>query len=668
MTTAALVLETSTVKRKAKRPEKSTGYNEPSFFIPESLNDKHLQGPWSRRARRRPMSSWNDTYNELRALMRKQTESSGDPSTSALSNHESALTGFLRERCIDPAETIGATLRTMSYRHVSSHLATLVANGASGAYIRNRKSSLVRWRRLLSERDAQDAKANGDYTPFEVELRRLFEAGATIKGTARAIGMPLATLKRWLAGAAPTCRSIHYIERIERVFGMAPSHLRGLLPRMKPEPQPAVHGAGSSHNGDEGEAELKLLMAPEDATDECIREWIALKEYKTQSFLWEEEAAIPEDIEDAGRPWRLKVMPPGKKKRCAWIDVVGNQHSGSARHAFGLACAYYGWMQLGHAGGGLGMAPVEAQHLCHLADAEKIRAYVRWRKKKTGSYTRTTINFLSFASMLCRPSTGFLAVHPEWGRAVGLNNAEQWTKRCARTRSLIALMRRDIRSKLVVTHDRESQLKGALGCKNPLQALAEAIKRHLAAKPLTGGMLEAIWARDHALLYVSASCAVRACNLRELTHTRDNAGHLRRTAAGEWLVVIPRAQLKNGEYRGDLCAYVVPSAWRFLDRYFRDYRPKFGSSSYVFASRDGDQGPWESLSARFRTVTGRTLEGCKGIGPQVMRHLVASGLARLSGSTALSARALHDSERTVDDYYVLDEPQRVAQMLDELLK
>lgn len=154
----------------------------------------------------------------------------------------------------------------------------------------------------------------------------------------------------------------------------------------------------------------------------------------------------------------------------------------------------------------------------------------------------------------------------------------------------------------------------------------------------------------------------------ELTHTRDDTGHLRRAAAGEWLVVIPRGKLKNGEYREDLHAYVVPSAWWFLDRYFRDYRPKFGSSSYVFASRDGDEGPWESLGARFRTVTGRTLEGCKGIGPQVMRHLVASGLVRRSGSTALSARALHDSERTVGDYYVLDEPQRVAQILDELLK
>jgi hypothetical protein len=614
------------------------------------------------------MSSWNDTYNELRALMRKQAEISGDPSPSALSNHESALTGFLRERCIDPAETIGATLRTMSYRHVSSHLATLTANGASGAYIRNRKSSLVRWRRLLSERDAQDAKANGDYTPFEVELRRLFEAGATIKGTARAIGMPLATLKRWLAGASPTWRSIHYVERIERIFGMAPGHLRGLLPRMKPEPEQAEVSAALSQNEEEGVADAKLLIPLEEVTEECKQEWIALKEYKTQSFLWEEEAEIPDDIEDVGRPWRLMDLPPGKKKRYPWIDVVGRQHSGTARHDFGVARAYLGWMQLGPERGGLGMTPERAQHLGHLADAAKVRAYVIWRKKKTGSYTRTTMKILSFASMLCQPNTGFLAVHPEWGGALGIDNAEQWKERCAQTHNFIALMRRDIRTKLVVTHDKKSQLKGALGRKNPLQAVAEAIKRHLAAKPFTGGMLEAIWGRDHVLLYVSASCPLRARNLSELTHTRDNTGHLRRTAAGEWLVVIPRGKLKNGEYREDLHAYVVPSAWRFLDRYFRDYRPKFGSSSYVFASRDGDEGPWESLSARFRTVTGRTLEGCKGIGPQVMRHLVASGLARRSGSTALSATALHDSERTVDDYYVLDEPQRVAQILEDLLK
>lgn len=141
---------------------------------------------------------------------------------------------------------------------------------------------------------------------------------------------------------------------------------------------------------------------------------------------------------------------------------------------------------------------------------------------------------------------------------------------------------------------------------------------------------------------------------------------MKRNATGEWLIEIPRAQLKNGAYQAELVAYVVKSAWPHLEHYLTNYRPTFGSSNYVFASRKGDGSPWEGLSIRFSEITGRHLTGCNGAGARVARYLVATGLARRNDVSG-AAIALHDTQKVAEEHYVLDNPRQVAEAIDQLL-
>jgi hypothetical protein len=97
--------------------------------------------------------------------MRARAAATGDPGENVLANLTSALRGFLTERKIDASEVIGATLRTMFFRHVARHLEALSANGADIRYRANRKSSLTRWRRLLAELDRHDAAVVGAASP-----------------------------------------------------------------------------------------------------------------------------------------------------------------------------------------------------------------------------------------------------------------------------------------------------------------------------------------------------------------------------------------------------------------------------------------------------------------------------------------------------------------------
>ncbi|HEV2270817.1 MAG TPA: helix-turn-helix transcriptional regulator [Steroidobacteraceae bacterium] len=614
------------------------------------------------------MSSLGYDFDKLIAIMRERAQKTGDPGENVMANLASALKGFLTERRIAPSEVIGATLRNMFFRHVSRHLETLRANGADARYLANRKSGLTRWRRLLAELDRLEAAVAGADAPFAQALNDICAAGVTRKGLARAIGMPLATLKRWEDGATPTRRSIHYVDRIERFLGMTPGQLRGLLKPLETAPDVADCASVGSCEERKDPKKDPYQLQPRDAMAPFQQQWQGLGSYKSQSYAWEEATSIPDDIEEIGKPWRMFEMPPGKKVRYPWISVIGDKRCGAAEHAYPIAAAYIGWMQLSPEKGGLGMTPADAQNLARFADPQKIKAYVLWRKKErsNGRYTRTTIRFLAFAGMLCRAETGFLYRHPEMGQSMGILDEEKWRKRCTQTLNLVNVIRRDIKPKVVITQSPAKKLAGVLANGNPLRAFGEAIRRHMAARPATGGMNDAIWARDLIMLFLFASCPLRPRNMIEVTYTRDNSGHLKRNAAGEWFIEIPSSQLKNGEYQPELVAYVVKSAWPHLERYLRDYRPAFGSSSYLFASRRDDSGPWESLSTRFSEITGRHLEGCNGAGARMARYLVATGLARRNEISG-AAIALHDTKKVVDEFYVLDNPRKVAEMIDQLL-
>ena len=479
-------------------------------------------------------------------------------------------------------------------------------------YLANRKSNLIRWRHLLAELDRLDAAAHGVATPFMKALHDIFAAGATRKALARKIRMPLATLKRWERGATPTRRSIHYVDRIESALSMTPGVLRGLLPAVESHLTPISTAAGSSAATPEQPKDDRYQLHPRDVIEHLIQQWRQLCAYKTQRFAWDIDSDIPDEIQNITR-WRTFEIPNGKRVRYPWITVVDGRFCGSAAHYFTILAAFVGWMQLSTEYGGLGMKAENAQTLAHFADPQKIRAYVLWRRKRSkGKYTRTTERFLTFASMLCRPETGFLYRFPEIGNSVGIADELSWRDCCSQAGKLISVIKRGISTELVVTRDPAKLYATLINQENPIRIFGEAIKRHIASRPTTGGIREAIWLRDLVMLFLFASCPLRPRNMIELTYTRENTGHLKQTSEGEWIIEIPRALLKNGQHQPDLIAFVVKSARPYLERYLRHYRHHIDTSTYVLPSAKGGGAPWDKLSCRFSKLTARYLDGFRG--------------------------------------------------------
>ncbi len=195
-------------------------------------------------------------------------------------------------------------------------------------------------------------------------------------------------------------------------------------------------------------------------------------------------------------------------------------------------------------------------------------------------------------------------------------------------------------------------LKAPLSPLMSIDKLVAAVKRLEAQGPLTGKHEEAIWGRDLLLLSLMISNPLRARNLRELTYRPDGTGHLRRTAQGEWRIVIHRQEFMNPWEGRNYNMRVDRSVWPYIERYLTCYRPVLGGCrpELVFASSRSPDRPWWGLNERMKAITRRNLR-CPGVGPHDIRHLVVSSIIEKTGNFRLAAAILHDSPAAMKKRY-----------------
>jgi hypothetical protein len=182
--------------------------------------------------------------------------------------------------------------------------------------------------------------------------------------------------------------------------------------------------------------------------------------------------------------------------------------------------------------------------------------------------------------------------------------------------------------------------------------LVAAVKRLEAQRPLTGKHEEAIWGRDLLLLALMISNPLRTRNLRELTYRPDGTGHLRKTAQGEWRIVIHQHEFMNPWEGRSYDMRVDRSVWPYIERYLTSYRPvlKGHRPELVFASSSTPDRAWLGLNERLKTITRRNLR-CPGVGPHTIRHIVASSIIEKTGNFRLAAAILHDSPAAMKKHY-----------------
>jgi hypothetical protein len=182
--------------------------------------------------------------------------------------------------------------------------------------------------------------------------------------------------------------------------------------------------------------------------------------------------------------------------------------------------------------------------------------------------------------------------------------------------------------------------------------LVAALKRLEAQRPLAGKHEEAIWGRDLLLLALMISNPLRTRNLRELTYRPDGTGHLRKTAQGEWRIVIHGHEFMNPSKGRNYDMRVDRSVWPYIQRYLTCYRPVLVGyrPELVFASSSTPDRAWWGLNERMKALTRRNLN-CAGVGPHAIRHIVASSIIEKTGNFRLAAAILHDSPAAMKKHY-----------------
>jgi site-specific recombinase XerC len=195
-------------------------------------------------------------------------------------------------------------------------------------------------------------------------------------------------------------------------------------------------------------------------------------------------------------------------------------------------------------------------------------------------------------------------------------------------------------------------LKAPLSPLMSIDNLVAAVKRLEAQRPLTGKHEETIWGRDVLLLALLISNPLRTRNLRELTYRSNGTGHLRKTAQGEWRIVIHRQDFLNPWEGRNYNMRVDRSVWPYIERYLTGYRPVLVGyrQELVFASSSTPERAWWGLNERMKALTRRNLR-CPGVGPHAIRHNVASSIIEKTGDIRLAAAILHDSPAAMKKHY-----------------
>lgn len=679
-----------------------------------SLNANYGAGRRLRgRSRTRPMTALTLTYRELRAQLKTQSDQLGKPAASSLPNIYSALTAFLAQQGFTEDAPVGSDLRESFYRRRDEHRKALEAAGRPSVYIRNRLSLLSACRQAVMQADRDEAARQSGATPFQRALRELFTAPNrhSQKGTARAVGMPLATLKRWLEGGQPRVSTVGYVARLERHFALPAGALSDLLPRSSRgtggavQAQQNAHASRTIHYRERHRQLSRGRYLLKDASPALRQQWQDLFRYKTST-------SVVRKRRSRTGLWRLVNVAEGARPTSRWFAYLGGQHCPTADMVWTLVAQFLGWLSLsrvpapdgeiaedeaegllasGQAGSiapmeplaGMGLSLPEVQTLAHLADVEHVAAFAEWRQRRSGGIAHGgVLRFLTLVMSLCHPETGYLT--QSGASVLGTTDPtvlEQWADSCSETYAYCKRRKGETQWQLGESRDPFEPIECLLQHEDPLVPYRDALARLNADRPATGGMAEAIWFRDRLLMKLILSNPLRRRNLCGLTWFADGTGQLVKTLQGDWVIRIPRWLFKNAKGAGkrDYEAGVHEDVVADLERYLHFYRPiligKAVDRGYVFVSTEQPGHAWLGISQRYRALTKRYISGCPGFGVHSARHLVgctilkkACAAGTVESAWAVVAAMLHDEEETVRQHYARFGSKDVRRLMSPHLK
>jgi hypothetical protein len=617
------------------------------------------------------------TYEQLKGLMDVKAGQADMPARTSIGNLNSALLGFLESVGIEASDQIGSNLRLSFYKRRRSYLARLVEEGRPSSYLANQKSYLKVWHAFLVQLDKEEATLSDkpmDH-PFQGALKTLFMSDkhgnrATIKGTCRALGIPLSTVRGWLLGNAPKFAAYGSVIKIERFFGLDEGALIDLLPGRKKATRAAskTKVAKAQLPTLEYRARLSKLngdnysLTAERACPTLRTWWIKMLEARTRLTSADQNP----------HRWSSRTEPNRRVTADDWYYVINGKVAYTARWSFCQTRRYFGFLQLATARGGLGMEPEVAQSLAQFTNIEALGKFIDWKVARADDNVSGDVTgFLRLAKTLCNPQFGFLPQNPKLGDTIGVTDAGEWKQLCEKAHAFAKSQHNRMRKLSGKSRDPFAPIKAVVDLPNPLTAVRDALTRHRMARPTSGGRRESLWVRDHLLMSILASNPLRPRNIRQLTWSPDNQGQLHQDTAGRWRIRIRKRDIKavnsSAVAEGDYDSGVQQELWKTIELYLREYRPKLCGqtpSNLFFICPDAPDKEWRDMERHFARLFGRYFVGCHPSGPYCMRHIIATAILKISpGAYAKAAKTLHDRIETVMRHYAHLQPDDSSDIL-----
>jgi integrase len=621
------------------------------------------------------MSAKPTTYKDLLEIQERLVQQ-GALKAQTAANRASTLRAFLKLNNLDLDDPVGHEFRSSFTAHCQAFADHLAAQGKLSRNVSNSLSTLRPWREFVVALDTERAIAGDNLPPFNQAFRSVLKDYPADR-LARQLAIPRDMLYGWLKGKKPRLSNAQHIYRIEKFFGVPEGELAVLAGFSGTSRIPKTTGEPVTVGYRESLAERTTqhyFFKP--GSDSVLRQqWYDFVRYKTdwEPVLNRSDSAV----------WRTAPFEFRRETANAWAQYLDGVEVPSAKFAWSKTAAYLGWLNLPKEQGGAGIPADELHTMAWLAVREYVEAYVRWMVKRNGNrFNGSTFEFFSLTMSVLRVGTGYLQQQPDFLATLPHKYADQdWDEMCRETFALLKGLSTRHRKSRRQTRDPKEPMRHILDLENPLDMVADMVQRMRADRPLGGSpWVEAVWARDLALVKVLVSNPLRLRNIATLNWRPDNSGQLYQRPDGSWWIRIERDHFKNVRGAAGESEYDMPiqeMAWGDIERYLRVFRPRLlaGDTDYVFvAARHGPHRrdltkPWTHLSERVVQLTKKYLWRCPGIGTHAFRHLVATAIIKASklSDFKTAALVLNDRMSTVEKNYAHLRSSEGANRMSELL-
>lgn len=583
-------------------------------------------------------------------------------SEAVISNTLCAFRGFMAYLDKSPDTPVDFALTTEFEESLTAYLDAKSLLGRKASSLKTRASQLRQFHRVARSITLVDGIGK-----FREALETAMRSrNVDVLELAKAAGMPPQLIRGWLGmNHEPKAVSWGHIAKIEEGLGLERDVLASRCPWYERERNRRTEFVKPPIAYRVLMAELRKTHYRLRVYSERLRsEWLALLAFKTDVLLTDGESRLER--------WTLRPRDDDTRDR-GWFATVGTEQSPTAENVFQMLTRYWGFLCL-PGPEGQGMSETDMS-LAHIADIDRLFAYLKWHKGRMGHFNKSALSILGTTASLLRPRTGFV-----WQRAelaarapadiqaalhrkfAAVPESQRWQAWCAHVHERVRKLMHSLRKEKLVEQSRSTSepIRAILQSPAPLEYLARALAAHDRSEPPRHHKLQwAVHCRDGLLWAVLLATVVRSKHLGLMTYRPDNSGHLYRRPDGGWALRFERSLFKN--FKGaaadrDYDVSLPQSVAKRIETYLTEARPLLQSPECAYFFRPcktknakharplSDEAVYEVV----RSMATRYIPECSGFGPHAFRHIVPTDWLKTHPRDYMTvALILHDKLETV---------------------